>query len=82
VALARRLQEGLVGQGYRLLTPPGTKTSIVSFRVAKGPRDLEAAFAAERIDVTGRELEVRVSPALFNTEEDIDRFLGATRGRS
>ena len=81
VALAQRLQDGLLAQGYRLFTPPGNKTSIVTFRPSKDPADLGAALAAARIDVTVREHEVRVSPALFNTEEDIDRILGVTRDR-
>ena len=81
VALAQRLQDGLLAQGYRLFTPPGNKTSIVTFRLSKDPADLGAALAAARIDVTVREHEVRVSPALFNTEEDIDRILGVTRDR-
>jgi selenocysteine lyase/cysteine desulfurase len=82
VALARRLYDGLSTQGYRLLTPAGNRTSIVTFALAKDPAELEAALTAARVDVTVREHEVRVSPALFNTEEDIDRFLGVTRGRA
>ena len=82
VALAQRLQGGLASQGYQLLTPPGNKTSIVTFGLSKDPADLNAALAAARIDVTVREHEVRVSPALFNTEEDIDKFLSVTRGRA
>ncbi len=82
VALAQRLQEGLLAQGYRLFTPPETKTSIVTFRLSRDPAELGAALAAARIDVTVREHEVRVSAALFNTEDDIDGFLAVTRGRT
>jgi len=81
VALAQRLHGGLASQGYQLLTPAGNRTSIVTFGLSKDPADLNAALAAARIDVTVREHEVRVSPALFNTEEDIDKFLSVTRGR-
>ena len=82
VALAQRLHGGLASQGYQLLTPAGNRTSIVTFGLSKDPADLNAALAAARIDVTVREHEVRVSPALFNTEEDIDKFLSVTRGRA
>jgi len=81
VALAQRLQNGLLAQGYRLVTPPGTKTSIVTFRTAKAA-ELGTALSAARVDTTVREQEVRVSAALFNTEEDIDRILSVTHGRS
>ena len=82
VALAQRLQDGLQAQGYRLFTPRGTETSIVTFRLSKDPADLSAALTAARVDVTVREHEVRVSPALFNTEDDIDGILAVTRGRA
>ena len=55
---------------------------IVTFGLSKDPAGLNAALAAARIDVTVREHEVRVSPALFNNEEDIDKFLSVTRGRA
>lgn len=82
IALAWRLQDGLLAQGYRLLTPPGTRTSIVTFRLEGDPTVLSAALAEARIDVTVREHDVRVSPALFNTEGDIDNLLAVTRGRA
>ena len=81
VALAQRLQSGLLAQGYKLLTPPGTKTSIVTFRAANAT-DLGTAFSAARVDTTVREREVRVSAALFNNEEDIDRLLSVTQDRA
>lgn len=82
VGLAHRLQQGLLAQGYRLATPPGTRSSIVTFQLSSDPAGLAAALAAARIDVTVREHEVRVSPALFNTDEDIDAMLAVTRGRA
>lgn len=82
VALAQRLQDGLRAQGYTVSTPAGNRTSIVTFQLTRDPADLNAALSTARIDVTMREHEVRVSPALFNTEEDIDRLLERTRGRA
>lgn len=82
VGLARRLQDGVVSQGYRLSTPTGNKSSIVAFQLAKDPAALAAALTAARVDVTVREHEVRVSPALFNTSDDIDRMLEVTRGHA
>jgi selenocysteine lyase/cysteine desulfurase len=76
VALADRLHRGLRERGAHLLTPAGTRSSIVSWRVDPA-RDAAARFAAAGIDVTVRDggRMVRVSPALYNTDADIDRFL-------
>lgn len=81
VALAQRVADGLSRQGYRLFTPPGNRSSIVTFYVASEPAKVRAAFEAAGVDVTVRDAlkQVRVSPALFNTDEDVDRFLGVTR---
>jgi selenocysteine lyase/cysteine desulfurase len=76
VGLADRLNRGLRGLGARVLTPPGNRSSIVSFAVDP-KRDPAGHFAKAGVDVSIREggRQVRVSPALFNTNDDIDRFL-------
>ena len=81
VALARELRAGLASQGYRLFTPEGNRSSIVTFYFSKDAATLTAAFARASIDVTVRASlgQVRVSPALFNTSDDIRRFLEVTR---
>jgi selenocysteine lyase/cysteine desulfurase len=76
VALADRLNRGLRAQGARVLTPAGTRSSIVSFAVDPA-RDAARHFAAAGIDVTVRDggRMVRVSPALYNIAADVDRCL-------
>jgi selenocysteine lyase/cysteine desulfurase len=80
VALADRLQQGLRALGAPVLTPAGNRSSIVSWTVDPA-KDAARHFAAAGIDVTVRDggRMVRVSPALYNTAEDIDRFLSAAR---
>jgi selenocysteine lyase/cysteine desulfurase len=78
--LAGRLQEGLRAQGVRLLTPTGNRSSIVTFAVEGGTKALGDVLAKARIDATVREREVRVSMALFNTGQDVDRLLAAVAG--
>ena len=77
--LARRLQDGLVKQGHRLFTPHGNRSSIVTFYTTKPPSDVRAAFQSANIEVTVRDGTVRISPALFNIADDIDRCLATTK---
>lgn len=79
VALGRRLQDGLLAQGFKLFTPPGNRSSIVTFFFSKPPNDVRAALARANIDVTVRENQARVSPALFNTQDEVDSFLAVTQ---
>ena len=80
VGLAQKLHEGLVKQGHRMFTPPGNRSSIVTFHCAKPLDDFRAAFRAANIDVTVRNGQVRVSPALFNNVDEIERSLDVTKG--
>lgn len=79
--LARQLRDGLERQGFRLLTPPGTRSPIVTFAITRAPADVRAAFERASVDVTVRDAlqQVRVSVALFNTTDDVTRCLEVTR---
>jgi selenocysteine lyase/cysteine desulfurase len=77
--LSRRLQEGLDKQGHRLFTPPGNRSSIVTFYTTKLASDVRTAFQSANIEVTVRDGSVRISPALFNNADDIDRCLATTK---
>jgi len=77
VALARELRQGLAALGFRIVTPPDNRSSIVSFHL-----DKNTARAREVLDAGGAQVSfrekgtlVRVSPALFNTSAEIRRFL-------
>ena len=79
VALAHELRAGLLERGLDVLTPAGNRSSIVSFRTPGPPGKLQKALRAAGIEVSYREngTQVRVSPALFNTSDDIAAFLRA-----
>jgi selenocysteine lyase/cysteine desulfurase len=79
VGLAQQLHAGLSKQGHRMFTPPGNRSSIVTFYVTKAMPDVHAAFQAAKVDVTVRDGEVRIAPALFNTSDEIERCLGVTK---
>jgi len=80
VGLARRLWDGLSRQGYRVFTPPGNRSSIVTVYSAKPMADVRTAFQAAKVDVTVRDGQIRMAPALFNTDDEIDRCLEVTKG--
>ena len=80
VGLARQLYEGLEKQGHKMFTPPGNRSSIVTFYCSKPVDDVRGAFRAANIDVTVRGGQVRVAPALFTNADEIDGCLGVTRG--
>jgi selenocysteine lyase/cysteine desulfurase len=79
VRLARDLYEGLVKQGHRVFTPPGNRSSIVTFNCSKPVADARAAFQAANIEVTVRPGQVRIAPALFNNADEIEKCLAVTK---
>jgi selenocysteine lyase/cysteine desulfurase len=77
IGLARRLYDGLSRHGYRMFTPPGNESSIVTYYFTGDPARQRQAFERASIDVTVRDAlrQVRVATALFNIEDDVTRFL-------
>ena len=79
VGLAQRLYDGLSTQGHKLFTPPANRSSIVTMYCTKPMADVGAAFRAAKVDVTVRDGQTRIAPALFNTADEIDACLEVTR---
>jgi selenocysteine lyase/cysteine desulfurase len=86
VGLAQRLYDGLAKQGYRMFTPPGNRSSIVTHYATKPMEDVGAAFRAANIEVSVEDNRnqpqygtVRISTALFNTQDEVDQCLEVTR---
>jgi selenocysteine lyase/cysteine desulfurase len=77
VALAQQLREGLASSKFRLFTPPGNRSSIVTFHPGAHAARAREVLDANRVHVSFRErgAQIRVSPALFNTRDEIRRFL-------
>lgn len=76
--LTARLMEGLRVKGYELVSPDGEgeRSGVVCFRAKGDPLEVLARAQAEGIVVAVRVGVVRVSPHFYNTEDEIDRFLG------
>lgn len=88
VGLAQQLRQGLAQRGFRVFTPEGNRSPIVSFWVKGAQKDVQAILDAERIKVsyhdeseeTGKaEVRVRVSPAFFNNAAEIRRMLDVSK---
>jgi cysteine desulfurase/selenocysteine lyase len=88
LALVDRLRKGLAARRFRILTPGGTRSSIVSFYIKEEPPSAEKILQAARVKVslqngdrteayfgTGPVTRVRVSLSFFNNASDVDRFL-------
>lgn len=77
ISLTTRLKEGLLSQGYTLMTPEESTTPIVACayenaRARIGPKLKEAG-----ITTTVSANRFRPTVSVFNTGDDIDRFLAA-----
>ena len=82
VALARDLREGLAALGFRVFTPPDNSSSIVSVHLDRNAARAREVLTSNGVQVSFREKgsQIRVSPALFNTREEIGRFLDLAKG--
>lgn len=77
VALAGELRAGLAALGFQLLTPADNRSSIVSLQLRQHQARAREVLDKGGVQVSFREggAQLRVSPALFNTRQDIRRFL-------
>jgi selenocysteine lyase/cysteine desulfurase len=80
VALAQRLREGLVGQGYPVWTPAGNRSAIITFEHGLEVERVRAALEAANIKVSlkAQGVQIRAGVALFNNARDIERLLEVT----
>jgi selenocysteine lyase/cysteine desulfurase len=74
--LTERIAEGVRGFGVRVPEPHERAPHILSLSFAEGiPNDLIEGLASEDIYVATRLGRMRISPHVFNDEEDADRFV-------
>jgi cysteine desulfurase / selenocysteine lyase len=78
VMLAQELWGGLNDLGFKMLTPSGNTSSIVSIQLTTS----QQARARAAVDKLGAQVsfrekgtQIRISPALFNNRDDIRRFV-------
>lgn len=83
VKLAQKLRKGLVDLGFKLFTPEGNFSSIVTFFNPKPYEEASKIFEDAGVQVSFRgekRAQIRVSPALYNNADDIERFLSVVSG--
>lgn len=80
-ALAARVADGLAERGFQVVSSrrPGEASAIVTAThpAHPDPQELCDRLAEKDILVTARAGRFRVAPHFYNTEEEIDRLLGA-----
>jgi len=75
--LIDRLQEELPARGYPSITPRGNESPIAAF-VAKDPERTMTSLRNAGVHVAMRHGDkMRISPSVFNNQEDVDRLLAA-----
>ena len=80
--LTDRIAEGLAGSEVRLTDAKFRAPHILSLAFAGGlPAGMVEGLAEEGIYVAARLARMRVSPHVFNDEEDADRFVAALKKR-
>jgi len=76
-ALCDRLRKELSGMGHRIITPPDAASTMVVIQV-KDLKGTMARLSKANIQVTSAgKNRIRISPAIYNNMEDINRLLAA-----
>ena len=76
VGLAKRLQDALDPDRFERITRQVERSPIITF-VVRDRADVQGRLQAANIKVALSGNRMRVSPAVFNTEEDVDRLAEA-----
>ena len=79
--LTDRLAAGLAGCGVQIADARVRAPHVLSLSFPHGmPERLTERLAAENVHVAARLGRIRLSPHVYNDEEDADRFVAAFRG--
>lgn len=85
MTLVQELRKGLSDRKFRIFTPEGNGSPIVSFYTKKTARDVQTVLDAARVKVSVQDegaersetptVRIRVAPAFFNNAAEVKRFL-------
>jgi selenocysteine lyase/cysteine desulfurase len=75
--LIKAVQTELRGRGYQPMTPLDSQTALVAFALKDARAKLDELIKAANIRMTVSQNRFRVSLAVFNDMNDVDRLLSA-----
>ena len=75
-SMCDKLIEELPKLGYPCITPPGSPTPITAFLV-DNPEETSDKLKKANVVAKIKWKQMRVSPAVFNTMDDVDQLLNA-----
>jgi selenocysteine lyase/cysteine desulfurase len=76
-ALIGPLRDELTAKGYRIITPPGSGTPLLTALLPDAKARLADPLAKAQVRISLHDHHFRISPSIFNDARDIDRLLGA-----
>jgi len=75
--LMAALRKGLAERGYTIVTPPGTRTPLLTCALEGAYAKLSDPLKAAKVQITLSRNRFRVCPSVFNDGDDIERLLAA-----
>lgn len=75
--LLARLHEALPAKGYRVVTPPDSRTPLLTCALEGARERLAPALERAGVTITLSRNRFRVCPSFFNTIDDVERLIDA-----
>ena len=75
--LIGQLRDELPRKGYRLITPPGTTSPLLSCVLPNAKGLLTDPLARAQVRLSVHDNYFRISPSLFNDDRDVERLIAA-----
>jgi selenocysteine lyase/cysteine desulfurase len=76
-SLIAPLCDGIKAKGYTIITPPGTKTPILTALHPQAKARLSEPMAKAQVRISLHDQHFRIAPSVFNDMADVDRLLAA-----
>ena len=73
--LLDRLQSQLPAFGFEPLTPAGSRSPLIAFAYRNAAKRFAARLKSANIKVSIYEHRIRISPSIYNSQEDIDQLI-------
>lgn len=76
-SLIAPLRDGLTAKGYSIITPPGTRTPILTALHPQAKARIADPLAKAQVRISLHDHHFRIAPSVFNDRNDVDRLLAA-----